>query len=433
MTTYTRFVQEVLQRSAPQGTQHGRWPMVLLLVFVMAGCPKEAPAPAPTAMELVNITLQMQGGAAVVKKASVHSANFVATYLGTRLKATLQYRTGDMRLTYFNPQGDYQVTQVWANGHCWQRMDKVVIPCLGPMARQVSALARMRAAAWLWPLKEEAGIKLKTSKVKQATGVLDAITITGADGVVLGTLLLDTGDSLVVGFKMSATIGGKKGELVATFSNFTKECNGVKIPNRRVYTFDGEPYLDAKVSGFVCESMDAKLFARPKQVAHLTVDLKHTANYNLACTRLKGPLSGLSAALSKVAAYLIKQHLPPVGPAQLVHRKGPPQVKKSKRWVTDVCLPVSNKAWVKPKGTFVQGAKKGGEFFLFERVGDEFLRVFGVGDYQKTLPELAHKLMAEAKGMKRKQQGPLVQVIYEPPGLYPVAQQVSEVQMPIYE
>lgn len=407
---------------------------VLVLALPAAGCKTETPPPAPpSAMDQVDIAMQMQGGADQLKRTSAYTASVRGTLFGSKLKATLTYKAGDLRLKTFNPEGDYQMHQVLADGHCWQQMDKVVIPCPAPLATHVAEVARMREAALLFPLKQREGLLLKASKVKEAATTLDAISIRGADGEAQGTLLLDPESSLVVGFKMQTLFQGKKGELVATFSEHKKDC-GVKLPARRVYTFDGKPYMDIQVTGIICEDVDDKLFNAPKQPDHLSVDLKHTANYNLACTRLKGPLSGVPEALGKLTKHLMDHDLPPTGPAQLVYRKGPPRYKFPKLWITDVCLPVSDKAWVKPpKGTFVHGVDKGGEFFLFERIGDEFLRVFGVGGYDQTLPAMADKLMEEARSMKRKKRGDMVQILFMPPGAYPDDQQVSEIHMPIYQ
>jgi len=391
----------------------------------LAACKKPAPPPAPAEEDLLLGAIETQGGLNKLKAGSSFSARYKGTLMGAKIKGTLQHRTGAMRLKYVNSSEDYQVTQVAADGLCWQRLDRVVIPCLKPMRAHVTQLGRLLEASWIWPLKERKDRTVKQSKVKLANKVFAGLSVRTGEGQELGTLLLDETTYRVEGLKMRTTLMGKTGEFVGFFSKFERNC-GLEMPLQRQYTFMDQPYATEEISGVVCEAVDEKVFQRPAQVKHLEVDLKHTANINLVCTKLKGPYAGIGDTITKVYEFVIKKELPLEGVPVLVHRKGPPKVKNPARYVTDVCLPVTNKAWHLPKSTW---SKKG--FFLFERIGDEFLRVFGVGDYAKNTPVMAALLLKEAKKMKRTQVASMVQFIYMHPRDYPVDQLVSEMQLPM--
>jgi hypothetical protein len=405
-------------------TQIG-WIVALAVGLVSASCKKEPAAPLKVADDdLLLAAIETQGGVGVLKKGSTFSAKYEALWGGTKIsKATLQRRAGAVRLTYFNPAGDYKVIQVSSRDQCWQLYDRVVIPCLEPLARHTSRLSTLLAATWLWPLKEQ-GTRTRTDKVSLRGKKYSGLTLLDDKGGEQGTLLLDPTSYRVVGIKMQTKLGGKTGEFVGLFSDFRRDC-GIEIPRKREYTFQYKPFAREEISGIVCEDVDPKLFKRPPQIKHGTVDLKHTANLNLACTKLKGPLSGVGGAMDKVMNYLVDRQVLVEGPAHLVHRKGPPRSTRPAGFVTDVCYPVFDKAWTMPESTW-----KGGDFFLFERMGDEFLRGFGIGEIEKITPEIGALLLKEARKQKRSQTRSMVQIVYMPPGTFPADQRVSEFQLP---
>lgn len=398
--------------------------LLLTLVLGLGGCKKPASESNEKA-DLLTTALIAQGGAEVLKSASTHSARYQGTLVGPKIKANMEYRAGSMRLKHFNPAGDYAMEQVLGKEHCWQKMDRVVLPCLKERRQRAAQLSRLLEASWLWPIK--AGAYTATSTEATVLGKkYPALAVKDKGGAALGTLLLDPQQYLVTGLTMQTTVEGKAGELVGLFSKFEENC-GVKMPLQREYTFENTPYRREVLSGVVCQSVDPKVFKRPAQIKHKTVDLKHTASYNYACVKHQGPIAGVEKAVEKLLGHLQPLKLVPEGPVALVYRKGPPKVKKPEKYQVDVCLPVGDKAWHKPKESFK------GEFSLFERVGDEFLRGFTLGDYDAKTPEVVEALLKEAKSMKRKQTGPLVQVLYMRSGDVPTAEQVSEIHLPIYE
>lgn len=402
------------------------WAIALISCFITNSCKTEtAPPAAPVEEDLLTAAIEVQGGLEVLKAASAFSATYTGDVQGEEIKGTLRHKAGASRLAYKLPSEDYTVVKVTAESQCWQQIDKVVIPCPKAMASHTTRLSRLLEAAWLWPLKARSDRKVKPAGTIELAGKsFDGLVVLDGEGTEIGTLVMDRASSRAVGLVMQTTLGGKTGTFTGRFDGFEKNC-GVEMPLQREYTFDGQAFARETLDGVICEAVPDTEFAPPEQIKHGTMDLKHTANVNLVCKTMKGPLKALGATLDEVLAFVQEKKLPIEGPAMLVHRKGPPAMRKPEQYVTEVCLPVDNKAWVLPEATWK------GAFTLFERTGDEFLRVFGVGDYEKNTPELAGLLLKEAKKMKRSQVGAMVQVIFMPPGVYAVEQQVSEMHLPM--
>ena len=398
--------------------------LLLATALSLSACKKETAAPAAAAKEdLVSGAIELAGGIAKLKSGSSFSARYKAEQGRVKIKGTIRYRQGSQRLKYFNPPGDTQMHQVAGVSNCWLQHDKAVIPCSAEERVHAAKLARLMEASHIWPLKESKGITTRDGETNAGGKKFATLTITADQE--LGTLLLDPDSYRVMGLQMQTKLEGKTRELRVAFSKFVKNC-GAQIPTRRDYSLDGALYMVEEISGLICEKVPSSIMAEPKQAEHLKVDLRHTANVNLACFKHKGALDGLGGALDKIVAKIKELELLTEGPAQLVHRKGPPKVKAPARWLTDVCYPVEDKAWNKPEGTW------SGDFRLFERLGDEYLRVFGIGDYVTNTPLLAAALVKEAKKMKRKQVRSMVQVIYmHPKGETPPAQMISEMHLPM--
>ena len=402
------------------------WVLLLALTVGAAGCKLNKEEPVEEA-DVLDLAIMAQGGAAVLKQASSFSARYEGGLYGGQVKANIQYRAGDVRLSYKNLFKDTDIIQVSADGKCWQQIDKAVLPCIKERAEHASRLAKMFRASWLWPLKGKGGLSHKSTEIKLTAKTYDALVISDDSGEI-GTLLVDKNEARVVGMKMQTKLNGKAGELVATFSNFKKEC-GVMVPADREYTFDGKPFASGKISGVVCEKVEAKVFDQPKPPKIGVTDLRHTADATLACIKHKGPLTGVKDALTTlVQERLNKYDIAPVGPVYLVHRKGPPRVRKPKGYVTDVCFPVSDDTWKMdlPDDTWK------GKYSLFVRRGDEYLRTFTVGDFAKTTDDAIKLLVKDAKEMKRSPSGQFVQILYMLGDDFPAEKRLAEVQMPIY-
>jgi len=114
----------------------------------------------------------------------------------------------------------------------------------------------------------------------------------------------------------------------------------------------------------------------------------------------------------------------PAGPVMMTFLKGPPKVKKAKRYVTEVCVPVMVK---KPP----KRPKKKGKLTLKGMKPMNVLSVYGSGDYQKKTGELMKALAAEAKKRKLKTKGPACGVYYMDSSKVPPEQQVAEMMIKI--
>jgi len=396
--------------------------LALSLCVSFVACKKEQTKPtAPAKEDIVAGAIELAGGVGVLKKGSTFSARYKAEQGKVKIKGTIRYRHGSHRLKYFNPAGDTPLHQVAGISNCWLQYDKAVIPCPAEERAHAARLAGLFRAAHIWPLKTDKSLSTRPGTEDVAGKKFKTLTVSADQE--LGTLLLDPDNYRVVGLKMQTKLEGKARELKVAFTKFEKNCGAV-VPTKREYALDGKAYMVEEISGLICEGVKEAAMAEPKQVEHLKVDLKHTANVNLACLKLKGSLDGLGAALDKIGAKIKELGYITEGPAQIVHRKGPPRA--AARWVTDVCYPVEDKAWHAPKGTWK------GEWSLFERLGDEYLRVFGIGDYTKNTPTLAATLKKEARKMKRKQVRSMVQVLYmHPDSKTPVKDHVSEMHLPM--
>ena len=115
--------------------------------------------------------------------------------------------------------------------------------------------------------------------------------------------------------------------------------------------------------------------------------------------------------------------VPPVGRPMMIYKKGPPRVKKPKKWVTQVCFPVNLKAPKKPK--------KKGKLTIRALKPGQALAAYGVGEYAQKAPELAALLVKEAKKRKLKPQGPMIHLTYMNPQATPADQLVSELLLPV--
>lgn len=368
--------------------------------------------PPPAKVDPVTAAIELRGGLKRLKAASSFSAGYQAESKHLKIKkGKLKQKGGAMWVEYVIPYGDRVILGTGPDA-CWRKRGEVVIPCDGEHKTHASRLARLYDASWIWPLAQRKDLKVTTNKVQHDGKTYDGLTITEA-GKELGMLLLDEATALVRGLKMQTTLDGKSGEYVVMFDKFEKRC-GTEVAAKRIHTFAGEPYLSESFVGPICEEIEDKVFARPEQVKDGLVKLKHKGTSHLACTKLKGKLTGVDEALGKVAAYMDRHKLKPIGAPQLIHGKGP----------VKVCHEVSKKAWVLPKGTWK------GAFFLEEVAGDEVLAAFGVGDHVSAAKKLPKALKAGAKERKRKQWGTKrVQLLYLHREDIPAEQRVSEMHV----
>jgi effector-binding domain-containing protein len=121
--------------------------------------------------------------------------------------------------------------------------------------------------------------------------------------------------------------------------------------------------------------------------------------------------------------FMMKQKLAPTGMPMMIYLKGPPKVKKPKKYLTEICFPVAAKAPKKPK--------KKGKFVIKAMKPRKVLAAYGVGPYEKKSPELMKLLVDEAKKRKLKTAGPMCQISFMDPKETAAEELVSEMQIPI--
>lgn len=391
------------------------------VVLTLVSCEKKPAQPDAGIQGFIQSAIYMQGGLAQVKKASSFSANYEATLLGTKLRGQLQHRPGMQRLAFTGPTRD-PVVQVAAENACWQMLGQAVLPCLAPLRAHTTHLGQLLEASWLWPLAERKDRKVT---VERAAGKGPAkLTVAGAGGESIGTLLVSS-EGQVVGLEMQTTLGGKTGAFVGTFGAFEKSC-GATVATERRYTFLGQPFATEKLANMICETPDEKLFAQPEQVKHGTVEPKIMASIVLLCTKLKGALTGVDAAITTVMDQAQKRELAITGAAVLVHRKGPPLPPA--QYLTDVCLPVDKRVLSLPESTW-----KGSNFFVSDLADQRAVAAYGIGDLDKTTPELAKLLIERAKKLGHQPDSPLYQFVFMRAADLPGQQRVSELHLPVVE
>ena len=396
----------------------------LALVFLVSCENKHASPDAGIEGFLQSVTYS-QGGLEQLKTASSFSASYDAPLLGIK-GGKAYHRPGALRIEHTGPTRD-AVVQVVSEKSCWQSIGMVVLPCLEPLRVHTAHLSQLLEASWLWPLAGRKDRQIKIERVPAGAAGKEQVklTITGGGGEPIGTLLVDGETNQVVGLEMQTTLGGKTGAFVGTFGAFEKAC-GITMATERRYTFLGRPFATEKLGGVICEKLDDKLFVQPEQVKHRTLEPKVMASNGLICTKLKGALSGVDAALATVMDQAQKKELLVTGAAVLIHRKGPPQIARPEQYVTDVCLPVDNQAWLK----LHTSEWKEGAFFLGELADTRVLAAYGIGDLQKTTAELPKLLVEEAKKRSYETALPLYQIVYTRAADFPPERRVSEMHLP---
>jgi effector-binding domain-containing protein len=173
-----------------------------------------------------------------------------------------------------------------------------------------------------------------------------------------------------------------------------------------------------------CGDVDASVFEQPEQVADGTFVEKTTPPMAVACLKHKGDYKKLNDTVGKLMKLMGKQKMAPAGPVMMTFLKGPPKVKKAKKYVTEICMPVMVK---KPP----KRPKKKGKLVLKGMKPMNVLSVYGSGDYQTKTGEMMKALAAEAKNRKLKTKGPACGVYYMDSTKYPPEQQVAELMIKV--
>jgi effector-binding domain-containing protein len=306
--------------------------------------------------------------------------------------------------------------------HCWYQKGPVVMPCIEKEKKLTLALAAIQTAQYLWPLKE-LGWEIEAGKTKVGGKELDRLTIKWPEIDAEGYLDFDP-ESHLLSQLTCKTSDGKGYVITNAGSEYKEYCGGFKSANKWTASdIEGKPIELIEFTDITCEPVDDKIFEQPEQVADGTIEEKESSAHTVACTKMKGPYENTGKTIEKLVGFIKKQKLSADGKPMMIYLKGPPKVKKAKKYLTEICIPVEAKAPKKPK--------KKGKFVIKAMKPRKVLAAYGVGPYEKKAPELMKLLMAEAKKRKLKPAGPMCQISFMDPKETAAEELVSEMQIPI--
>ena len=369
---------------------------------------KEAPAKPDQAAQILDRSIAAQGGTVKAFTGKMEGESPLGSFTATSTVA-LGYHRMDIRLENGN-----EFTFTRGPEHCWAKKGPVIIPMGATEKKSHQATAALMEAMLLLPLKEK-GTALEASKTKVDDKECDQLEIKWPDLDAVGSLVFDPQSHLLIqaGVKIQAQ------EIKIVLSEHKEFC-GVKMASKQASSLNGRPMQLLMLKEAGCDPVEMKRFAQPEQVADKTIHERPTSPATIACTTMKGPYTGLEKALKGLMEELAKNKVPPVGRPMMIYKKGPPRVKKPKKWVTQVCFPVNLKAPKKPK--------KKGKLTIRALKPGQALAAYGVGEYAQKAPELAALLVKEAKKRKLK---PMIHLTYMNPQATPADQLVSELLLPV--
>ena len=412
--------------------------LILVAGLVLTGCEKkteEAPAEAPAekpaatapaekpdqAMELLDQAIAAQGGADKLKAIEavtmqVEGESPLGSFTATSILAHGHHRM-DTKLANGN-----EFTFTRGPEHCWAKKGPVILEMGTGEKETHQATAALLEAMLLWPLKET-DATLKASKAKIDGRECDQLEISWPSEAT-GSLVFDPQNHLLVqaSVNVPGPVEGRNQEIKIVLSEHKEFC-GVKMASRQAYSLNGKPMQLLMVKEASCTPVDAKVFAQPEQVADKTIRERPTSAVTIACATMKGPYTGVEKALQGLMEALVENKVPPIGRPIMIYKKGPPKVKKPKKWITEVCFPVNLEPPKKPQ--------KKGKLTIRALQAGQALAAYGVGEYAKKAPELAALLVKEAKKRKLKPSGPMIHLTYMSPQTTPAEELVSELLLPV--
>jgi effector-binding domain-containing protein len=393
--------------------------------------PAKEEAPAETAVKLdaevakiLDAAIEATGGTEKLKAFESFVINdYHGEYMGVKSqgKLTVSFKDLHMRLDCTKPAGEVTVV---GTRLCWEKHGQVVTPVeksLAELRKYYEPL--FRGAMLLWPLKEEPGWQIATTDdVKLGDKTYKALKVSPPGIEKEATYLFDPESHHMVAMRLDITIGEHSGEFINEYAEFKDVC-GIKFHTKETMSFMGQRINTEEMGDIKCQPVDPKIFEKPQQVADGTIVEKETQAGTVACTKMKGPYEKTGKAIEELMGFMTKQKLVPAGAPMMVYLKGPPKVKKPKKYLTEICLPVAAQAPKKPK--------KKGKFVIKAMKSRKVLAAYGVGPYEKKSPELVKLLTAEAKKRKLKTAGPMCQISFMDPKETAAEELVSEMQIPI--
>ncbi len=413
-----------------------RWSLAVLTSIALLGCGNQATKPDEKASQaasqaaamqelgsrILDAAIQARGGLDKIKVMASRTYQSKGTFMGMPYVANNVYQLGTLLMEVGTEGGTAaRMTMVWGLDKCWNKSGQVLLPCAPEEMKNAQASMTVDRATLLFPLKEP-GWELNGSKAEQDGKAYEILMVRETASGVTGVLMFDPTTHLLARVKYQGTRGGQSGEYVMDLQEHKELC-GVQFPSKMATTFMGQPYVSEEVVEMKCAPVDPALFNQPAQVADKTVEEHPTGSAVLVCTTMKGPYSGLEAAMKKLGDFMVQNKLSPMDAPLAIYQKAPPTIKAPEKFVTDVCYPVSGD----PQLTL----EKGAEFSVQKLEPGAVLAIYGVGEYGKKCEELALLLAKEAAKKKLKIVGPMRQIFYMDPKSVPADQLVSQLQLPL--
>ncbi|MDJ0764408.1 MAG: GyrI-like domain-containing protein [Myxococcota bacterium] len=383
---------------------------------VEAAVPAETPD-APDAAQILDQAIAAAGGIESLKKASAGIGKSEGVYMGMAYTSDNVYHPDHMRMEIQMPDTD-SMAMVMGLEACWMTSGPVVINCSEDEKKATAQIMTMNKAALLWPLKEGQW----EVALNPPTGDLQVLGVTHTPTGGKGTLYIDKNTHLLVKSEYQGAAMGQSGTFVSEFSNHKELC-GAKVPALINVTFNQMPYLQEKVLEFECKEVNEDAFAAPAQVQDATVMERRVPAATMACHLLEGPYDQIGMAIGKLIKFMASEKLTPMGMPMMTYIKAPPKVKKPEKFQTDICFPVGRPA---PPSPIEKEA-----FSIKGVAATDVLSIYGVGSPETKSPELAKKIVKEARKRKLKVTGPMRQISYSDPRTTPPEKQIHEVQLPI--
>jgi DNA gyrase inhibitor GyrI len=382
---------------------------------------KEAPAKPDHAAQILNRAIEAHGGAEKLKAILACTMQVEGESPLGSFSATSTVAGGHQRMdTKLETGNEFTFTR--GPTHCWAKKGPVIISMGEHEKKTHQATAALIEAMFLWPVKEK-GMSTKASKAKVDDRECDQLEIQWPDLDAVGSLVFDPQSHLLIQAGVKVQIqAGQTQEIKMVLSEHQEFC-GVKMASKQASWLNGQPMQLLIIKTASCAPVEQKLFEKPGQVADQTIRERPTTLVTIACTTMKGPYTGLETTLRELVQELADNQVPPIGRPLMIYKQGPPRVKQSKKWVTQVCFPVNLKTPKKPQ-------KKGKLTIRALRPGPA-LAAYGVGEYAKKAPELAALLLKEAQKRKLKPKGPMIHLTYMNPQATPADQLVSELLLPV--
>ena len=382
---------------------------------------KEAPADTDPAAAILDQAIAAHGGAGKLKAIQACSMQVEGESPLGSFTATSTVAHGHHRMDTKLANGN-QFTFTRGPKHNWAKKGPVILEMGTGEKETHQATAALLEAMFLYPVKQ-AGLALTASKVKIDDRECDQLEISWSPEV-NGTLVFDPESHMLIqaGVKVQGPVEGRSQEIKIALSEYQEFC-GVKMASRQAYSLNTKPMQLLMIKEASCDPVELKVFTQPEQVADGTIRERPTTPVTVACTTMNGPYTGLEGATKGLVEALVENKVPPIGRPLMIYKKGPPKVKKPKKWVTQVCFPVNLKAPEKPE--------KKGKLTIMALKPGEALAAYGLGAYDQKAPELAALLAKEAKKRKLKPSGPMIHLTYMNAQTTPAEELVSELLLPV--